>query len=220
MPELLIYDDIGPAWAGMVNAASVIEELKPHVGNEVTVRINSGGGDVFEARAIYNALTRHAGGVVVEIDGLAASAASYIAMAGNKIRIAENAQLMIHQAWTFAWGNKTELAKTVSLLDDVDKNILDTYSARVGDKSERAQIEEWLIAETWMDAKAAVERGFADEIGQKNQVSPAQVPSNRFRRAPAALVGKDADLAAERKWRREQAALGRKIHLTRLRRPA
>lgn len=220
MPELLIYDDIGPKWAGMVNAADVIDELKQHAGNEVTVRINSGGGDVFEARAIYNAMARHPGGVVVEIDGLAASAASYIAMAGKRINIAENAQMMIHQAWTWAWGNKTELAKTVSLLEEIDKNIVDTYDSRTGDKASKADVETWLAAETWMDAKTTVERGFADGIGQKLSVQPAQVAASRFKHAPAALVAKDEDLAAERKWRREQASLGRKICLTKLRRPA
>lgn len=219
MPEIFVYDDIGPKWLGMVNAADVIAELKPHIGSEVTVRINSAGGDVFEARAIYNAMARHEGGVVVEIDGLAASAASYIAMAGKKIRMAENSQMMIHEAWTVAWGNKQELAKSVNLLAEIDQQIIDTYDLRTGDKATRAKIEEWLLAETWMKAADAVGRGFADEIGQKLNVAPAQVPANRFRHPPENVVGNDNDLAAERKWRREQAALGRKICLTKLRRP-
>jgi len=185
-PVLYLYDEIGPAWIGMIDAAAVIEALAGLSG-DVNVRINSPGGDVFEAAAIYNALARFPGDVIVDIDGLAASAASVIAMAGDKIRIAGNALVMIHRAWTIAMGNRTELEKVVATLDKVDKTIVDTYVARVGDKSTRDQIESWLDAETWMDAQEAVDRGFADESTDLVQGVEPVVPAGRYRHVPRGI---------------------------------
>jgi ATP-dependent protease ClpP protease subunit len=190
MTEIYIYDDIGPEWWGLIGAKTVLGELdKASKGAPVTVRINSPGGDVVEAQAIYNALRRHsdAGGqVIVEIDALAASAASYVAMAGDTIRIAENAMLMIHNAWTVAFGNASEMRSTADLLDKFDGIITATYSSRVGTKSTRQQIVDWMLAETWMTANEAVNRGFADEIGTPLHVAAA-VKEGRFRKMPAAM---------------------------------
>ncbi len=100
--EIFLYDDIGPAWLGMIDATSVIAGLKQMEGKRVLLRINSPGGSVDEGAAIYNAIKRHPGGVDVAIDGLAASIAGYIAMAGEKVTIAANARMMIHDPWTMA----------------------------------------------------------------------------------------------------------------------
>lgn len=182
-PELLIYDDIGPSWAGMVDGDSVIRALKqlPSNHKRVIVRLNSPGGDVFEGFAIYNALARHPAEVVIEVDALAASAASIIAMAGDKIRMAANSMMMIHRAWTIAWGNALELTDVVALLEKVDANLVETYVARTGQKA--ADVQGWLDAETWMTAAEAVERGFADEIGQE-LTAQASVPEGRFKNTP------------------------------------
>lgn len=161
-PELLIYDEIGPSWAGMVSAESVTQALKS-IGNvsTIVVRINSPGGDVFEGFAIYNVLRRTGAKIVVEVDGLAASAASLIAMAGDKIRMAQNSMMMIHNSWIIATGNRAELAKTIGILEKVDANLRQTYAARTG-LSESA-VGKMLDAETWLTADEALEKGFADE---------------------------------------------------------
>jgi ATP-dependent protease ClpP protease subunit len=185
-PEILIYDEIGPGWLGLIDGDSVVRALKSlPVGHQrVVVRINSVGGSVFEAFAIYNALVRHPTPIAVEIDAIAASAASVVAMAGDRIRIAQNAMMMIHQAWTIAWGNKEELAQTVVLLEKIDESIVATYAARADQPAD--DVRAWLEAETWFTADEAVEKGFADEIGQELQVK-ASVPAGRFKNVPQKL---------------------------------
>lgn len=183
--DIYIYDDIGPDWAGMVSAQYVQDQLAKASGGHVTVRLNSLGGDVHQAMAIYNALQRHAGGVTIEIDGVAASAASYIAMAGGKIRIAENAMLMIHEPWTVAFGNASELRKTADVLDKHGDGIASVYAAR--SKADKEQVVAAMAAETWYSAKEAVEAGLADEIGQPLKVSAAIKPG-RFNNTPRSLL--------------------------------
>jgi ATP-dependent protease ClpP protease subunit len=202
-PEILIYSDIGPAWAGMIDADSVVRALQslPAGHRRVVVRINSPGGDVFEAFGIYNALARHLAEVIVEIDALAASAASIVAMAGDKIRIAANAMVMIHNAWTIAAGDEHELAKVVEVLHKVGLTLADTYAARTGQSLD--DVIAMLDAETWMTAEEAVEKGFADELGQELQVA-ASVPEGRFKNTPERLKGmRGPNLAAERGARSE-----------------
>lgn len=183
-PEIYIYESIGPAWAGMVDGDSVVKALKQLPANHrrVVVRLNSPGGDVFEGFAIYNALLRHPAEIVIEIDALAASAASVVSMAGDRIRIAANAMTMVHNAWTIAWGNAAELGQVVELLGKIDASIVATYAARTGQTPE--DVAAWMAAETWMDAAQTVERGFADEIGQELNVAAA-VPADRFQNTPA-----------------------------------
>lgn len=186
MNEIFIYDDIGPEWMGLVGAKSVLAELgKIGKGKPVTVRINSPGGDVVEAQAIYNAFRRHEGTVTVEVDGLAASAASFIAMAGDKIRIAENAMFMIHRAWSVSVGNAADMRATADVLDKFDGIIADTYAAR--SKQEREKIDELLAAETWLTAAESVELGLADEIGTPMNVS-ASIKEGRFAKTPERFI--------------------------------
>lgn len=187
MSELYIYDEIGPDWAGMVSAQYVKNELDKLKGKPVTVRINSPGGSVFEAQTIYNMLRRHGEKINVAIDSLAASAASFVAMAGDTIEIAENAFVMIHEASSMTYGNKAEHLKAIDLLDKVDQTIIDTYLARTGGKSSKDDLTAWMAAETWMTAKEAVERGFADAIGQPLNVA-ACLKEGRYKNAPAAIL--------------------------------
>lgn len=190
VPELYLYGEIAaPSWymdAGdTVSAQDVVDVLAELINQpEIVVRINSPGGDVFEGVAIYQALARFAGKVRVEVDALAASAASLIAMAGDTIVVAGNAMLMIHRAWTYASGNAEEMAKVVDSLRKVDESLVSTYEARVGGKSTRADIEAWLSAETWMTASEAVTRGFADEAGALKPGVEAAVPAGRFKNTP------------------------------------
>lgn len=206
MNEIFIYDYIGPDYWGLVSAKSILGQLAGIKGKPVTVRINSNGGDVVEAQGIYNALRRHSadgGEVTVEIDALAASAASYVAMAGDTINIAENAMLMIHKAWTLAMGNADQLRDTAGILDKFDGILAATYSARTG--MEVAAITDLLSAETWLTAAEAVEKGFADAVGTPLNVAAAVRPG-RFTNAPQRLVTGEPGPAAKQ---RQAAAIER-----------
>lgn len=191
-PEIFIYDEIGPSYWGLIDAKSVIRELE-QLGNvpEIGVRINSPGGDVIQATAIYNALARHSAQIIVDVDALAASAASVIAMAGDVVRMAANSYMMIHRASTIAWGNAEELEKVIALLRKVDSTIIDTYTARAQGKATREQLEAWLDAETWLTAAEAVDCGLADEIGQELLVG-AQIREGLFKNTPRALLKSNA----------------------------
>lgn len=176
MPEILIYDDIGPEEWGGVSAKAVKAQLDA-MGDatEITVRINSPGGDVFDGFAIYNLLKQHPAHVTVKVDGMAASAASVIAMAGDTIEMASNARMMIHNPWTMAVGDSASLQKTAALLDQIKESIVATYKARVS--MEEADIAEAMDAEFWFGAKAAIELGFADaEAGTAKPVKNTAKP--------------------------------------------
>jgi ATP-dependent protease ClpP protease subunit len=187
--EMFIYDDIGPSWMGMIDASTVINAMRDYSGR-MTVRINSAGGSVDEAIAIYNALERHAGGVDVAIDSLAASAASYIAMAGQKITISDGGMIMIHSPWTIALGNSTELRKTADVLDKYEERIKTGYKKRM--KLEDAEMSALLAEETWYNATEAVAAGLADETGNY-AVDPVAIAEGRFMKTPKSLLrGADA----------------------------
>lgn len=193
--EILIYDDIGPDWAGMVSAKSIVDLIdKVGRGLPVTVRINSPGGDVTEAQAIYNAMRRQSktgGKVTVEIDGLAASAASYVAMAGDRINIAENAMMMIHKAWTFAFGNADEIRSTADILDKFDGIISATYAARSGMSVDDVMAK--MLDETWLTADEAIESGLADGIGEPLNVA-ASIRPGRYAKTPAKFLAAEKPL--------------------------
>lgn len=156
---------------------------------EINVRINSPGGEVFEGDAIYNALMRSAARINVYIDGIAASAAGFIAMAGDSIEIAENAFLMIHEAWSIAFGNKREMTKMITLLDKVDAVQVQLFAARTGASTE--QVKTWLEAETWFTAQEAIDAKLVDKIGttfkRDGADAAAKIAVARFAKAPAAL---------------------------------
>lgn len=129
---------------------------------EVEVNINSNGGDVFAASEIYTLLSQHSGRVTVNIQGLAASAASVIAMAGDVVHISPTAQIMIHKAWTIADGNADDMAHTSEFLEGIDDSIMNAYVAKTGlDKSELSNM---MAKETWLTASQAVDYGFADDV--------------------------------------------------------
>lgn len=158
---LYIYDVIDAYWG--VNAkevAQAIAGLKPT--DTLHLRINSPGGDVFEARAIVAAISQHSGKTVAHIDGLAASAATTIASAADEVEIVDGGFYMIHNAWTFAFGNKHDLRETSDLLDKVDGAIIADYAKRTGASAE--QLVAWMDAETWFTAQEAVDNKFADRL--------------------------------------------------------
>ena len=133
---------------------------------DVTVWINSSGGDCVEAAQIYNMLMDYKGSVTVKIDGIAASAASVIAMAGTKVLVSPVSMLMIHNPMTAAFGNSDEMQRAIEMLGSVKDSIINAYEIKTG--LSRAKLSHLMDAETWMDANKAVELGFADEIIQRS----------------------------------------------------
>lgn len=160
---LYIYDAIvsDDSWGG-VGAAQLVKEIVALDAPVIHLRINSPGGDVFAARAIEQAIREHNSHVIAHIDGYAASAASYLALAADEVHIAQGGFFMIHKAWTVAWGNSDDLLSTAALLEKVDESLVATYASETG--QDAAAIREWMRAETWFSADEAVEYGFADKI--------------------------------------------------------
>ena len=128
----------------------------------ITIWLNSPGGDCIAASQIYSMLMDYAGEVTIKIDGIAASAASVIAMAGTKVLMAPTALMMIHNPMTLAWGDKSEMTKAIEMLDEVKESIVNAYEIKTG--LSRAKISHLMDAETWMNANKAIELGFADDI--------------------------------------------------------
>ena len=139
---------------------------------DITVWINSPGGDCIAAAQIYNMLLEYKGNVTIKIDGIAASAASVVAMAGNKVIMSPVSMLMIHNPMTMAVGDTTEMKRAISMLTEVKESIINAYELKTG--MNRDKIAKLMDAETWMDANKAVELGFADEIlSRESSVKPS-----------------------------------------------
>lgn len=141
------------------------EELMSGTG-DITLWINSPGGDCIAAAQIYNMLMDYKGNVTVKIDGIAASAASVIAMAGTKFIMSPVSMLMIHNPMTMAMGDTKEMEKAISMLSEIKESIINAYELKTG--MSRAKIARLMDAETWMDANKAMELGFADEMLQRD----------------------------------------------------
>lgn len=144
-----------------VTPALFKDELNAGTG-DITLWINSPGGDCVAAAQIFNMLSEYPGKVTVKIDGLAASAASVIAMAGTEVWMSPVSMMMIHNPATVAWGDHAEMKKAMELLDAVKESIINAYVRKTGQS--RAKLSHLMDAETWMDANKAVELGFADDI--------------------------------------------------------
>jgi ATP-dependent Clp protease protease subunit len=175
--EIFLYDGIGDAYWGMIDAATVIADLNKLAGKRVTLRISSPGGSVDEGRLIYNALKRHQGGVDVVVDSSAYSIASYIAMAGERVVMAKNAMMMIHSPLTLAIGNAAQLRETANILDKYADSVIAAYSEKSGKDSK--QIMKIMAGNgkedgTWYTAQEAVDAGFADQIGD---IEPGKAPT-------------------------------------------
>jgi ATP-dependent Clp protease protease subunit len=181
--EVLIYDEIG---AYGVSAKGFLAELGALPdGVPIDLRLNSPGGSVFDAVAIHNALTRHSGRVTAWIDGIAASAASYVAMAGDEIVMPENAFLMIHDPSGIVMGTAADMREMAATMDKIAGSMVRGYAARSG-RSE-AEIAALMAAETWFDAQDAVAAGLATRIAEPVRIA-ASFDIARFRNAPPALV--------------------------------
>lgn len=138
-----------------------------HAGTgDITVWINSPGGDCIAAAQIYNMLMEYNGNITIKIDGIAASAASVISMAGTKVLMSPVSMMMIHNPATIAWGDHSEMKRAIDMLAEVKESIINAYEIKTG--LSRTKLSHLMDAETWMDANKAVELGFADEISKRN----------------------------------------------------
>ncbi|WP_424360243.1 head maturation protease, ClpP-related [Methylocystis parvus] len=198
--NLYVYDVIGPCdW--QINSATIAPRLAALEAKTINLHLNSPGGDVFEARAIKTALEQHSARVVVHVDGLAASAASFLMLAADEIRIARGAFVMIHNPWGFAMGDAKEMRRSADLLDQVGAAIAGDYSAKTGLAAD--ELLAMMDAETWMDSATAVAKGFCDvEMEKKTKASALnRFDVSAFANAPdlnaAAKSALDAEAAFE-----------------------
>ncbi len=214
--EIVIYAAIGQDYWGdgsTVSAKTISDELKklPDTVNDITVRINSPGGDVFEGVAIYNRLKQHKANITVYIDGLAASIASIIALAGDKVYIGEGALFMIHLPWTFAMGDRMAMENTINRLMDVEEQLLGIYSKKT--KMEKTEIRKMLEDETWMDAEQAIAAGFVDEkVEESVPIAASAIKSEWIRKRPEHYnsVSAAVDKEKEELKKKIEAKLARK----------
>lgn len=181
--EIVIYDEIS-YWGK--SAADFIRELNALQGvSEITLRINSPGGDVFDGHAIYNLLRGHPATVTAHIDGIAASIASIIAMAADEIVMPANAMMMIHDPSGGAIGHADELRKAADVLDKLRAALVAAYVARSG--ADEATVEQWMADETWFTAAEAVEAGLADTVIEPVKAA-ASFDLSQFANVPQALA--------------------------------
>lgn len=160
--SLYVYKEIG-GWFDGITAESVRDALEALKGVDVlNVFINSPGGDVFEAKAIYAQIMRFSAKKVVTIDGLAASAASFIAMAGDEIKAAPESTFMIHDAWGIAFGNAKDMRERADLLDMLSDDIAAIYARKTG--KDVGVMRDMMKSESWMTASKALDEGFVDEV--------------------------------------------------------
>ena len=171
------------------------EELMDGNGN-ITVWINSPGGDCVAAAQIYNMLREYEGNVTVKIDGIAASAASVIAMAGDKVLMSPVSMMMIHNPMTIAFGDSGEMQRAIDMLSSVKDSIINAYELKTG--LSRVKLAHLMDAETWMDANKAIEFGFADEIVQRNGAVDMEVPQVSMLYSKTAVVNSLMDKIAEK----------------------
>lgn len=159
--EVYVYGDIGGRWDGIA-ADEFAKEVGGLTADTINVRLNSLGGVVCDGVAIYNALAHHSSKIVVHIDGIAASIASVIAMAGDEIRISEGAHVMVHKPWSLMVGDADAMRKEGDILDKLEAGIVDIYEPRTG--ATRADLEAWVAEETWFKGQEAIDAGFADVL--------------------------------------------------------
>lgn len=170
--DLRLDDVIGDdGWGGGIKAPWVLDQLAQRPG-DLTIWLNSPGGDVIEGSRIYTAIREHQGRVRICIDGIAASAASVIAMAADELCMAPTAYLMIHRASTIAWGNKDAMDEASRQLDAVDEGIVEAYRLKTG--MSRNKIHQMMVEETWLNATAARKMGFVDTILYRDDQMPVE----------------------------------------------
>ncbi|WP_290522134.1 MULTISPECIES: head maturation protease, ClpP-related [unclassified Leclercia] len=196
--SISIFDVIGADyWGEGVTASRIAGALRSLGGADVTVNINSPGGDMFEGLAIYNLLREYDGKVTVKVLGLAASAASIIAMAGDDVQIGRGAFLMIHNCWVYAMGNRHDLAQIATDMEPFDKAMSDIYQARSGLDADT--VDAMMDGETYIGGSEAVEKGFADSLLSADEIADDDDSPAAALRKIDALLAKTSTPRSERR---------------------
>ncbi|MET0106633.1 MAG: ClpP-like prohead protease/major capsid protein fusion protein [Sedimenticola sp.] len=210
--ELLIYGDIGESWeAESVIAKDLVEDLSSLQADEIIVRINSYGGSVSDGLAIYNALTRHPARISVEIDGVAVSIASLIAMSGDEVRMASSAMMMIHAPWGAASGNASDMREMADVLDRFALAMQPPYAKRLGEQIAKEYVSDGL--DHWFSSEEALAAGLIDEISEElamvahYDLSRFNPPGDIFMKTNAII--KDDDKVADIEAKAAQKALAK-----------
>jgi ATP-dependent Clp endopeptidase proteolytic subunit ClpP len=204
--EISIFDEIG--YYG-VSAKQFIGDLKRvPADHEIVLKIHSPGGEVFDGNAIFNALKRHPGGVTVQIEGLAASMATVISLAGAPVKMAANGFYMIHNPWGVAMGDADEMRDQAALLEKIREGMIAAYASKSGQEPE--QIAAWMDAETWFSAEEAQAAGFVDEVTDSLAIAASANKFSRlgkFRNAPSDLTARSVDMDQEVKPSEEEVVI-------------
>ena len=193
---IYLYDVIGYDWwsGGGVTAKQFAKDLVGLGNKTLHLRVNSPGGDVFEGRAMVAALQSYPGKVIAHIDGLAASAASFLVMHADEIEMTDGSFMMIHNGWTCVCGDRNDMTSTVGLLEKIDSSIADDYHKKSG--LDVATFAEWMNAETWFTATEAVEHGLADRIAGDQKEAKAKARAwnmAAYDKPPAALIAEPVE---------------------------
>lgn len=197
--DVIVRDDY---WGG-ISALTLGKALADYRDKAVVrLRIDSPGGDVFAGRAMEQLISEHPGRVIAHIDGFAASAASYVALAAEERRISPGGMFMVHKAWTIAWGNEDDMRKVADLLGKIDETLIATYAQRTGQDPD--QLRDWIKAETWFNAEESLANGFATAIAGDEAEEEETEITNRishwdlsaYTRAPAATLKRHTPLAS------------------------
>lgn len=191
--EIIIYGEIGDYWWDTISATDIDLVLKEVKTDNITVRVNSPGGDAYMGITIYNRFKDHPAKVKVIIDGYACSAASIIAMAADELIMNTGSMLMIHQASTFIYGNKNELEKEMELLSKLDSSLIDIYMTKA--KVEREEIEQMVENETWFTAEEAIAIGFASSAEDIDETVDFQKDAEAFKNSVLARFKKEPQQA-------------------------
>ena len=181
--ELYIYGAIGD-WFDELEGKQLVDKINSYEG-DLTIHINSPGGNVFDGIAVHSAIKARKGNTKIVVDGIAASIASVIVMAGDEIVMAEGSFLMIHNAWTLAIGDSVEMRKMADTLEKVSGEIRGFYQRKTGQPAEALQ--KMMDAETWLTAKEAKEQNFADQILEDSAEIDASLDLSPFNNVPRAL---------------------------------
>lgn len=191
-----MYDVIGFDWwtGGGITAKSVSDALRPLRGQAVEIRLNSPGGDMFEGIAIYNLLREHDGDITVKIMGMAASAASIIAMAGDRIEVGAASFVMIHNCWVCGCGNRNDFLALAAWMAPFDEALASVYVERSGQSL--AQVVKWMDDETYMSGATAVDLGFADALLSSDASKPDPAARAAATEAASVRVAEHAMMAA------------------------
>lgn len=190
--ELYIYGDIvSYQWDDSDTTAQSFKNALDALGdiNTLNVYINSPGGSVFQGQAIYTILKRHQAAVNVHVDGVAASIASVIAMAADKVLMPRNAMMMVHNPWTYAMGNAQDLRKQADDLDKIKESLVEAYLSKTGEHLSREKLAEIMDNETWLTAQECFDYGLCDEIVEAKEIAASANTEllNMYKNVPESL---------------------------------